>query len=124
MRPCRPESARCVSAAKDPGELIQTQGPHAWERVAAAPVCGITAYALELTGPLSSSQHEPGRRAALERAITWLATLGPRHAIEQTNALDTVANSLGYDAEATRRTFRAHHWQTYADRTPARGIGR
>jgi DNA primase len=113
-----------LGEAKDPGELIQTRGPRAWERVTAAPICGITAYALELTGPLAASQHEPARRAALARASSWLAALHPRHSIEQTNALDTVANSLGYDVEATRRTFRAHHWHRHTDRNTARGIGR
>ena len=110
--------------AKDPGAVIQTRGPHAWTRSAAVPICGITAYALELTGPLMETQHGPGRRAALARATTWLATLHPRHSIEQTNALDTVANSLGYDAEATRRTFRARHWHKQSERPAARGIDR
>ncbi len=110
--------------AKDPGELIQTQGPQAWERSAAAPICGITAYALELTGPPSATEHESARRAALARASTWLATIDPRHAIEQTHALDTVASSLGFDAEATRRTFRACHWQQPERTPPPRGIDR
>jgi DNA primase len=111
--------------AKDPGEVIQRQGPHAWERAAAAPICGITAYAVELAGPISNWRSEPGRRAGLARASTWLASLHPRHSIEQTAALDAVANTLGYDAEATRRTFRAQHWHEHlAHRGPRHGIDR
>jgi hypothetical protein len=111
--------------AKDPGEIIQRHGPRAWERTAAAPVCGITAYALELAGPVSNWEGEPGRRAGLARASEWLATLHPRHSIDQTAALDQIANTLGYDAEATRRTFRAQHWHEHSARGgPRRGIDR
>jgi hypothetical protein len=35
-----------------------------------------------------------------------------------------VANSLGFDPEATRRVFRAHHWEDRGERIPTRGIDR
>jgi hypothetical protein len=111
--------------AKDPGEIIQRRGPRAWERTTAAPVCGITAYALELAGPISTWEADPRRRAGLARATAWLAHLHPRHSIEQTSALDTVANTLGYDTEATRRTFRTQHWHEHLARGgPRHGIDR
>ncbi len=111
--------------AKDPGELIRDRGRESWTRATAAPVCGITARALELTGPLADLRHEPGRRAGLARANAWLGTLHPRYSIEQTAALDTVAKTLGYDPEAVRRTFRASHWLKEPERTPsAHGIER
>jgi hypothetical protein len=51
--------------------------------------------------------------------------LDPRHAIEQRNALDAVANTLGYDAPAVGRAFRADHWEHSRHRKPAqRGIDR
>ena len=111
--------------AKDPGELVRKHGREGWTQAAAAPVCGITARALELTGPLADLGHEPARRAALARASAWLAALHGRHSIEQTAALDTVAQALGYDSEAVRRTFRARHWRNEPERSPsAQGIER
>jgi hypothetical protein len=111
--------------AKDPGEVIQRRGPRAWERTATAPVSGITAYSLELAGPISTWQSESGRRAGLARTSTWLASLHSRHSIEQASALDAAANTLGYDAEATRHTFRAQHWHEHVTRSgPLRGLDR
>jgi DNA primase len=111
--------------AKDPGEIIQRRGPGAWERTAAAPVCGITAYAVELAGPISTWETEPGRRAGLARATACLATLHPRHSVEQAQALDAVADTLDFDIAAVRRTFRAHHWQQGQERAvPQQGIDR
>jgi hypothetical protein len=111
--------------AKDPGDIIQRRGRRAWERTAAGAVCGITAHALELAGPTTTWDEEPGRRAGLAHASAWLATLHPRHSIEQASALDTVASTLGYDTEATRRTFRAQHWpERVALEEPQRGIDR
>ena len=94
-----------------PGDLIRIKGRDAWTRASAAPICGITAHALELTGPVADHDHEAGRRAGLARASAWLGTLHARHAIEQTAALDAVAASLGYDNDAVQRTFRARHWE-------------
>jgi DNA primase len=108
-----------LDGAKDPGDLIRASGREGWERASAAPICGITTRALELTGPLEKLNHELGRRASLARASAWLGTLHPRHAIEQIAALDAVADTLGYDGEAVRRTFRARHWRSGPERTPS-----
>jgi DNA primase len=111
--------------AADPGELIRDNSVDDWRRAAAAPICGITSRALEFTGPIAELDHEPGRRAALARASTWLGTLHPRHSIEQTAALDAIAETLGYDRDAVRRAFRARHWTNEPERTPApQGIER
>jgi DNA primase len=100
-----------LSPRKDPGELVQRDGIAAWHAATAAPICGVTWRALELSGPLDQRMSELARRAALNRAATWLGSLPPRLAIEQDAALDRVADTLGTDREATRRTFRARYWQ-------------
>jgi hypothetical protein len=96
-----------LSPHKDPGELVQRDGIRAWHTVTAPPACGIAWRALELTGPLDEHDTELARRAALNRAASWLGGLPPRLAVEQDAALDHVANTLGHDRNATRRTFRA-----------------
>jgi DNA primase len=100
-----------LDGAKDPGELVQRDGVHAWRAATAAPACAVTWRALELTGPLDQHTSELARRAALNRAATWLGPLPPRLALEQDAALDRVAETLGHDRDATRRSFRARYWQ-------------
>lgn len=97
--------------AKDPGDLIQRRGIEAWAHASAAPICGITWRALELTGSLTATTTERERRSALAESGAWFATLGLQHAIEQSRALDTVADTLGYDAPAVQRAFRGRHWE-------------
>ena len=108
-----------LDGAKDPGELIGNHGREGWTRTAAAPICGITARALDLTGPLPGLRHEQSRRTGLARASAWLGTLQPRHSIEQTAALDAIADTLGYDRESVLRTFRARHWRSEPERVPS-----
>jgi hypothetical protein len=52
------------------------------------------------------------------RASAWLGALHGRHSIEQTSALDAVAETLGYERDAVHRTFRARHWRNEPERTP------
>jgi DNA primase len=92
-----------LDTAKDPAELISSRGADAWQRASAAPVCGVTWRALDLTGPIADVGNELSRRVGFARAAAWLGRLPDRLAIEQTNALDSVADSLGYDAAAARR---------------------
>jgi hypothetical protein len=104
---------------------VQSRGIEAWENASAAPVCGVTWRALELTGPLTATSTEYERRSALAASCAWLATLEPRHAIAQSKALDTVAEALGYDAPAVQRAFRGRHWGLcQATRAAERGIDR
>jgi DNA primase len=66
--------------AKDPGDVIRTGGAEAWRAATTAPICAITWRALDLTGPIACSNHHLARRAGLNHAETWLATLpGRRH---------------------------------------------
>jgi hypothetical protein len=78
--------------AKDPGDLVRARGIDAWRDASAAPVCGITWRALDLTGPLANSDRDLNRRAALATAGAWLGALPPRLAIEQTTALNHLAD--------------------------------
>ena len=97
--------------AKDPADLIRVSGAKGWEAARVAPSCALTWRALDLTGPIGEPETPLARRAALARAGAWLGALPPRLAIEQTTALDVVAETLGYDRDAVRRAFRARHWR-------------
>jgi hypothetical protein len=105
-----------LGQAKDPGNLIRTGGRDAWHAASAAHVCGVTWRVLDLTGPLDHPRTELVRRAALARAGAWLGALPARCAIEQSAALNHVAESLAYDRDAVRRAFRARYWQPCATR--------
>ena len=117
-----------LDTAKDPGELIRQHGADAWQRTATAPICGVTWRALDLTGPTTATKNEPAKRAALTRAETWLSHLPARLAIEQTTALNLVANTLDHDPAAVQRAFRARHWNRNptptTDRSRTTGITR
>jgi DNA primase len=99
-----------LGTAKDPGELVRIHGSAAWKRTSAAPICGVTWRALELTGPTTTTENELAKRAELASAGAWLSQLPARLAVEQTTALDVVANTLGYDPAAVQRAFRARRW--------------
>jgi DNA primase len=117
-----------LGTAKDPGELVRIHGSAAWKRTSAAPICGVTWRALELTGPTTTTENELAKRAELARAEAWLSQLPARLAVEQTTALDLVANTLGYDPTAVQRAFQARHWSRdptlIAHRSHANGITR
>jgi DNA primase len=117
-----------LGTAKDPGELVRIHGSAAWKRTSAAPICGVTWRALELTGPTTTTENELAKRAELARAGAWLSQLPARLAVEQTTALDLVANTLGYDPTAVQRAFQARHWSRdptlIAHRSHANGITR
>jgi DNA primase len=107
---------------KDPGELIQSAGVERWHATTAAPAAAVTWRALDLTGPLDQQQSELARRTALDRASKWLGALPSRLALEQAQALDVVADTLGYDRHAVDRTFRARYWQREPHQDASRGF--
>jgi hypothetical protein len=84
-----------LGTAKDPGELVRIHGSAGWQRATAAPICGVTWRALELTGSTTTTENELAKRAELASAEAWLSQLPARLAVEQTTALDLVANTLG-----------------------------
>ena len=73
--------------------------------------CAISWRALEFTRVLDSESDQESRRATLARAGAWLGSLPPRLALEQDDALRTVASRCGYSVEAVERAFRARYWQ-------------
>jgi hypothetical protein len=100
-----------LDQAKDPGELVRRHGIDAFRAASVAPVCGVAWRALSLGDRGSGADGELPRRAGFARAGAWLGTLPPRLAIEQTRALDIVADAFGYDRAAAQRAFRARYWR-------------
>jgi hypothetical protein len=107
-----------MDTAKDPGDVVRAGGAAAWQNAASAPVCASTWRALDLTGPIATSDNPLGRRAGLAHASAWLARLPARLAIEQTGALDTVSTTLGFDPDAVRRAFRDACWHRHREARP------
>jgi hypothetical protein len=64
----------------------------------------VTWRAHDLTGPIADTGNQVSQRIGLARAAAWLGRLRDRLAIEQTNALESVADSVDHDAwrSATR----------------------
>jgi DNA primase len=112
-----------LDPAKDPGELITAGGADAWHRASAAPVCGVTWRALDLSGPIADVDDQFSRRVGFARSAAWLGCLPDRLAIEQTSALESVADSLGYDVAAVGRAFRARYWHREAAPEVSRARG-
>ncbi len=112
--------------AKDPAELVRSGGADAWSAARSAPVCAVTWRALDLTGPITCSNHQLARRAGLNHAESWLATLPTRLSPEQAEALATVSNTLGFDAASVRRAFHDTYGQRdrAADGHPTRTLMR
>jgi DNA primase len=100
-----------LDEAKDPGELLRRHGLAAFRFATATPVCGVASRALSIADRNAGSNGELTLRAGFASAAAWLGTLPPRLAIEQTRALDTVADSFGYDPAAAQRAFRARYWR-------------
>jgi DNA primase len=109
-----------LAPAKDPDELVRERGFSAWRELLEARVCGITWRAHELAG-VTPDVPVPERRAALARAGRWLGTLPPRLALEQEDALGTIADACCYSRAAVERAFRARYWSGQ-ERTRAIGI--
>jgi DNA primase len=99
-----------LAPAKDPDEFIRRSGAAAFEDLLNTRTCAIVWRANELAAvPREPTAHE--RRAALARVGRWLGTLPPRLALEQEDALRTVAERCGYTPEAVERAFRARYWR-------------
>jgi DNA primase len=99
-----------LAPAKDPDELVRERGPAAWRQLLATRTCGITWRAHELAAVTRDSP-VPERRAALVRAGHWLGALPPRLALEQEDAVRTLADRCGYSAEAVQRAFQARFFR-------------
>jgi DNA primase len=98
-----------LAPANDPDELVRQRGVAAWGELANARSCGIAWRAHQLVA-VSRDAPLTERRAALARAGRWLGTLPPRLALEQEDALRSIAKRCGYSTEAVERAFHARYW--------------
>ena len=103
------EPAR-LAPAKDPDAYIRAHGPERWQQLVESRSCGIAWRAQELVGAVRPNSPAPQRRDALARAGAWLGSLPPRLALEQEDAISTIAERCGYTSEAVTRSFRARYW--------------
>jgi DNA primase len=112
-----------LTPAKDPDAFVRERGVEAWRELLERRSCGIDwrARELALVGPHAT---EPERRLAVRRSGRWLATLPPRLALEQEDALRNIAEQCGYSVAAVQRAFRARYLTPPAQRRePARSAG-
>lgn len=98
-----------LDAADDPDALIRRKGLDGWKELLESRECGVAWRAKEILAEISPAAAIAERREALRRAGTWLGTL-PRLAIEQEDAVRTVAARTGYTPDAVGRAFRARYW--------------
>jgi DNA primase len=112
-----------LGGADDPDALIRRKGLDAWKELLESRECGVTWRAKEILSEVSPAAAIAERREALRRAGMWLGTLPPRLAIEQEDALRTVATRTGYTPDAVGRAFRARFWNDgQIERTHRPGI--
>lgn len=100
-----------LAPAKDPDELVRTQGVDALRAAIAGRQCGFLWQALDLLGDVDTESSLERRRDALALAGEWLGTLPPRLALEQEDAVAAVAKRCGYSVAAVQRRFRASFWK-------------
>jgi DNA primase len=99
-----------LAPSQDPDAFLARHGPDAWLELLTKRECGVTWRARELLEAATSKSTPDARREALARAGTWLGTLPARLALEQEDALRTVAETCGYSPAAAERAFRARFW--------------
>ncbi len=100
-----------LGAADDPDALIRRMGLDGWKGLVEGRECGVAWRAKEILGQISPHATLVERREALRGAGVWLGTLPPRLAVEQEDAVRTVAARTGYTPDAVGRAFRARYWQ-------------
>jgi len=109
-----------LAPAKDPDALVRERGAAAWYGLLQTSECGITWQALELLDGATPEADSTKRRSAIARAGSWLGRLPARFALEQEDAVRTVATRCGYSSEAVERAFRARYWERRDPDPPAR----
>lgn len=100
-----------AAVTKDPDELVRGHGLEAWGELLNTRECGVTWRAAELLADAAATDPPAQRRTALARAGSWLGSLPPRLALEQEDAVRTVAEQCGYSADAAARAFRARFFR-------------
>jgi hypothetical protein len=110
---------RQLGDSKDPDAFVRARGVGTFRGLIEQAGCGISWRALELTDGVGPRDSAPSRRAALERAGSWLGALPARLSLEQEDAIRQVAARCGYSTAAVERAFRARFW----DRSERRANG-
>ena len=108
---------------KDPGEHLDAHGPDALLNLIREAEDAIAWRTRDLLGPDHTRTTDSSRRAALNRAGRWLATLPARLALEQEDAIKLAANATGYDPATVTRAFHARYWKPEPARQQQCGIG-
>jgi hypothetical protein len=103
---------RLLGEEKDPDAFVSAHGISEFRALLGKADCAIHWRAHELVGHVVPGDDGSVRRAALARAGTWLGTLSPRYALEQEDAVSSVASQCGYSTAAVERAFRARYWDT------------
>jgi DNA primase len=99
-----------LAPAKDPDAFVRDRGVDAWLEVLGKRECAIGWRAREFLVGVDQESLPLARRDALARAGSWLGSLPPRYALEQEDAVHSVAELCGYSSEAVERAFRARFW--------------
>lgn len=97
-----------LGESKDPDAFVRDHGIEAFQRILGDAEPAITWRANELV--IAADRGPATRQTALARAGRWLGTLPPRLALEQEDAVKSVAERCGYSTEATVRAFQARFW--------------
>lgn len=100
-----------LGTAKDPDELVRTEGTDAWSSLLTTRECGIGWRARQLVADVGPEGSLDERRAALSRAGEWLGSLPARLSLEQEDAVRMIAEQCGYSVPAVERAFRARYWR-------------
>jgi DNA primase len=107
--------SRNLGAAKDPDGFVREHGIAAFRVLVDKAECAIGWRARELLGDIGPENAPRERRAALARAGEWLGSLSRRYALEQEDAIVSIADRCGYSRQAVERAFRARFWRESAD---------
>jgi hypothetical protein len=100
-----------LGETKDPDALVRSGREDAWQALLEHGECGVAWRAKEFVADVTHDAPLPQRREALGRAGAWLGSLPPRLALEQEDAVRTVAKVCGYSPEAVERAFRARFFR-------------
>jgi DNA primase len=99
-----------LTPAKDPDAFVRERGVDAWREVLGERECAVDWRAREFVGTVTPDALPIARRDALARAGAWLGSLPARFALEQEDAVRSVAELCGYSPEAVERAFRVRFW--------------
>lgn len=106
--------------SKDPDAFVRKHGIEKFRTLIDQADCAVTWRALELTHGVTPQDDMGTRRNALTRAGDWLGTLPARLALEQEDAVRSVADRCGYSSTAVERAFRARFWHEPPRATPGK----